>query len=265
MPAAAHRSRDLRHGIDRRHARRPDRREDERTRPRRRSARVASGTRRRSAPSAARARGAAPLSRPRSARARSRRGRDGPGWRERATIAAASTPVEAVSSMWPANSSGRPTSCRSQSTVTSSSSWSAGDVRQRIPTWLSPAMRSSASTPGSAPGRREIGEEARALPVREPRQEHESRSSRTAENGSGSSGGEDGQRRADRAGLDLRQHRELAHALEVRRDPVERERAVLAERRSLRAASRSRASERVFSICSFVSHARRACATPSSA
>ena len=97
--------------------------------------------------------------------------------RPRATTTAASTPVEAVSSMWPVNPSGRPTSCRNQSSVSSSSSCSAGDVRQRIPTWLSPAMSSSASTPGSAAGRREVGEEARALPVGEPGQEHASRSS----------------------------------------------------------------------------------------
>ena len=163
-----------------------------------------------------------------------------------------------------ANSSGRPTSCRSQSTVSSSSSWSAGDVRQRIPTWLSPAMRSSASTPGSAPGRREVGEEARALPVREPRQEHGVEVVEDGRERLGVVGRRGRQSRADRAGLDLRQDREVAHALEIRRDPVERERAVVAERAHVRSFSISR-QVRVFSTCSFVSHARRACATPNSA
>ena len=69
----------------------------------------------------------------------------------RAAITAARTPVDAVSSMCPSNSGGSPTSCRSQSQVSSSSSCNTGDVRQRIPTWLRPATRSSASTPGSDP------------------------------------------------------------------------------------------------------------------
>ena len=91
-----------------------------------------------------------------------------------------------------------------------------------------------------------------------------SRSASTAENGSGSSGGDGGKRRADLAWLDLREHRELANPLEIRRDPVDRERAVLAKRAHFRSFAISR-QERVFRICSFVSHARRACATPSSA
>ncbi len=68
----------------------------------------------------------------------------------RAAVSAVISPDEAVSSMCPWSGSGRPSSCRSQSSVTSSSSCSAGEARQRIPTWLSPAIRSSARIPGSA-------------------------------------------------------------------------------------------------------------------
>jgi len=110
------------------------------------------------------------------------------GWRERATIVAASTPVDAVSSMCPRNSSGSPTSCRSQSTVSSSSSWSAGEVRQRIPTWFRPAMRSSASTPGSEPVVAKYAKKRGLCQCVVPGRRIESRSATTFENGSGSSG-----------------------------------------------------------------------------
>ena len=59
-----------------------------------------------------------------------------------------------------------------------------------------------------------------------------------------------GQRRPNRAGLDLREHRELACALEVRRDPLERERSVLPEVAHFVSFLTSR-HERVFRICSF--------------
>ncbi len=71
-----------------------------------------------------------------------------------------------------------------------------------------------------------------------------------------------GQRPPDLTRLDLGQHRQLAHALEVRRRPLQRGRAVVAE------AHRSSFSiwghVRVFSTCSFVNQARRAWPTPSS-
>ena len=67
-----------------------------------------------------------------------------------------------------------------------------------------------------------------------------------------------GKRRADLAGLDLRQHRKVADPVEVRRDPVERERAVLAEALAHFLSFAISRQERVLRICSFVSHARRA-------
>ena len=68
----------------------------------------------------------------------------------RAAASAVIRPDDAVSSIWPCIGSGRPSSWRNQSSVTSSSSCSAGDALQRMPTWLRPAIRSSARMPGSA-------------------------------------------------------------------------------------------------------------------
>jgi len=67
----------------------------------------------------------------------------------RAAISAASVEVEAVSSMWPCQPSGSPSSCRNQSATLSSSSVEAGDARQTIATWFSAAASSSARIAGS--------------------------------------------------------------------------------------------------------------------
>ncbi len=67
----------------------------------------------------------------------------------RAAASAASVDVEAVSSMWPCQPEGRPSSCASQSRATSSSSVEAGAVRQRKPTEFRVAASSSARIPGS--------------------------------------------------------------------------------------------------------------------
>ncbi len=113
-------------------------------------------------------------------------------------------------------------------------------------------------------GRREVGEEARALPVRETGHEDavevlQDRRERLRLLGRGA-----WKRGANLSGLDLREDREVPHSLEIRRDPVDGERAVLPERAHFPSFTISRQG-RVFRICSFVSHARRACATPSSA
>ena len=44
--------------------------------------------------------------------------------------------AEAVSASWPSNSAGSPTKFASQRTIACSISFEAGEVRQRIPTWL---------------------------------------------------------------------------------------------------------------------------------
>jgi hypothetical protein len=66
----------------------------------------------------------------------------------RAAISAASVEVDAVSSMWPCQPSGRPRSWRAQSTASSSSSVAAGAARQCSATELSVAVSSSARMPG---------------------------------------------------------------------------------------------------------------------
>ena len=73
------------------------------------------------------------------------------GRRCRAAVRAARVEVDAVSSMWPWSPSGRPRSCRSQSSATSSSSVAAGEVRQSIAFTFSAAVRNSARIPGSLP------------------------------------------------------------------------------------------------------------------
>ena len=114
----------------------------------------------------------------------------------------------------------------------------------------------------------EVREVARALPVGEPR--HEDLVEVTEHRGEGLARvrGALGQRRADRAGLDAREHGALAHAVEVLREPLERgsarRRGGSSERAHRRLPAISRHG-RVLRICSFVSHARRAWATPSSA
>ncbi len=67
----------------------------------------------------------------------------------RAAMSAASVAVDAVSSMWPCQPSGSPSSCRTQSTVRSSSSVDAGEARQVIATCCIVAASSSARMPGS--------------------------------------------------------------------------------------------------------------------
>ena len=73
------------------------------------------------------------------------------GRRCRAAVNAASVDVDAVSSMWPCKPSGKPSSCRTQSTATSSSSVAAGEVRQSIAFTFSAAVKNSARIPGSLP------------------------------------------------------------------------------------------------------------------
>ncbi len=60
-----------------------------------------------------------------------------------------SVEVDAVSSMWPCQPVGSPSSSATQSSTTPSSSVEAGDVRQTIAFWLSVAARSSARIAGS--------------------------------------------------------------------------------------------------------------------
>ena len=70
------------------------------------------------------------------------------------------------------------------------------------------------------------------------------------------------QPRAQLARLDLGEDGQLAHAFEIRRDPLDRGCAVVAEAHFLSFSISFQ--DRVFRIWAFVSQARRAWATPSS-
>ena len=86
---------------------------------------------------------------------------------------------------------------------------------------------------GLGAGGREVREEARALPVRDPGHEHVVEVAENSGERLGLVRRRSGQRGPHRARLDLREHGPLAHALEVGRDPVERRGAVVAKRSSL--------------------------------
>ena len=175
----------------------------------------------------------------------------------RAAISAASVEVDAVSSMWPCQPAGRPSSCATQSQTSSSSSVEAGAVRQRKPTEFSVAASSSARIPGSAPLTAKYAKKRGCCQWVTPGRRISSRSRSTASNGSGCSGGDCRQPRADLARLDLREHRQLADALEVVGRPVDGAVPVLAERHFF---ALTFDQGRVFTTWSFVSHARRAMA-----
>ncbi len=115
-------------------------------------------------------------------------------------------------------------------------------------------------------GRRrgEVGEVARALPMRDPRHQDLVQIAQQCREGLGLVRWRGGKRGPDRPRLDARQDGILPHVLEVARDPVEGGGAVVAEGAHCRLPAIS-AQGRVFSTCSFVSQARRACPIPSSA
>ncbi len=130
------------------------------------------------------------------------------------------------------------------------------------PDLVQPRDQELGQDPRLGGGADEVGEEARALPVGQAGQEDVVEVAEDARERLSLLGRRNGQPRANLARLDLREHRQLADALEIRGDPLERGRAVF-PKRHLRSFSIS-AQERVFRICSFESHARRACEIPSS-
>ena len=236
---------DRRHGIDRARRRRPDRRDDrararevERVRPE--AERVVDGRRARleaEEPARLLDRGVRVLGADDDAR---------PGRASRAAASAAIVPVEAVSSRWPCSpGAGRAAARASRASpppapaapATCARGSRPGSARRRAARRGSPAPSrcsrsrrrsagsASASPPGGAPRR------GRAGPPRTAR--------RLRRRG--------GQPRAQLARLDLGEHRQLAHALEVRRDPVERRGAVLPQKLTC-GASRSPSHGRVFRI-----------------
>ena len=186
----------------------------------------------------------------------------------RAAISAASVDVDAVSSMWPCQPSGSPSSCRTQSTTRSSSSVDAGEARQRIATWFSVAASSSARIPGSEAVVANQAKKRGCCQFVSAGTISSSRSRRMAANGSGCSGGAAGSRALSSPGCTCARHGQLGDPLEVARRPLERRLAVtpeieVAHGRCFRSLSSCR-HVRVFATSSAVSQPRRACPTASS-
>ncbi len=184
----------------------------------------------------------------------------------RAAISAARVDVDAVSSMCPCQPSGSPSSWRTQSTVRSSSSVDAGDACQRIATWFIVAASSSARMPGSDAVIAKYAKKRGCCQFVSAGTISSSRSRNTFANGSALLRRLERQLRRQLARLHLRQHRQLADAVEIASRPVDRGVPVLAEVRHgrFRRSFSTCAHVRVFSTSSFVSHPRRACATANS-
>ena len=102
-------------------------------------------------------------------------------------------------------------------------------MRHRIPTWLSAGDEQLREDPRLGAGRREVREVPRALPVGQAGQQDVVEVAQHGRERLARLGRRLGQRGPDRTGLDAREHRELADALEVGGSPVERRRAVVAE------------------------------------
>ncbi len=141
--------------------------------------------------------------------------------------------------MWPCHSPGRPSSWPSHESVSSSSSVTAGEVRQSMPLAFIVAASSSARMPGCDAVIAEVGEEARVVPVRDARAcSTRSRSASTSANGSASSGGEAGRPARISPGSTVDITWPLADALEVVGRPVDRGVAVGPELLRIRHAGR---------------------------
>ena len=109
------------------------------------------------------------------------------------------------------------------------------------PDLVEPRREELGEHPGRRPGAGEVREVAGALPVRQPRHEHLVEVPQHGGERLPGLGRPFGERGLDRAGLDRRQHRlPLVDPFEVRREPLERGRAVVAEAGHRRAAAISR-------------------------
>ena len=121
---------------------------------------------------------------------------------------------------------GRPSSCPIHESVSSSSSVTAGDVRQSMPLAFSVAVSSSARMPGLRRRDAEVGEEARVVPVRDARHQHAVEVGEHVRERLRLLGRRRRELRADLAGRDRRHHGSLADALEIVGRPVDRGMAV---------------------------------------
>ena len=184
----------------------------------------------------------------------------------RAAISAASVEVDAVSSMCPCQPSGSPSSCRTQSTVRSSSSVDAGDACHRIATWFIVAASSSARMPGSDAVMAKYAKKRGCCQFVSAGTISSSRSWSTFANGSPCSGGDAGSFADSSPGATCASTGSSSDALEIARRPVDGRvaRPRGSPSRPLPPQLPTCAHVRVFSTSSFVSQPRRACATASS-
>src|SRR6266536_5557381 len=114
--------------------------------------------------------------------------------------------------------------------------------------------------PGLGGTDREVREETRTLPVGDAGQQNLVEVAKHVRERLRPVGRRGGKARANLTRLHLRQNRQLADALEVARSPLQCGGTVLAEGHFKRFLIWGQV--RVLSTCSFVSQARRACATP---
>ena len=144
-------------------------------------------------------------------------------------MTASRTPVDAVSSMCPTNS------VREADELAQPVDRELLELLQRgrrapeDPDLVEPGDQQLRKDARLRAGRREVREEAGALPVRDSWKENRIEILQHGRERLRLVGGGGREPRSDRPRLDLRQHRELADALEVRRDPLESERAVRSE------------------------------------
>ena len=137
----------------------------------------------------------------------------------RAAISAASVDVDAVSSMWPCQPSGRPSSCRTQSTTRSSSSVDGGRRAPDERDLVHRRREQLGEDPRLRRGDREVREEARVLPVRQRGHDQLVEVAQDVGERLGLLRRRHRQLRGQLAGLHLREHRQLADALEIAAPP----------------------------------------------
>ncbi len=147
----------------------------------------------------------------------------------RAAIRAVRVEVEAVSSMCPCQLAGRPSSWASQSRVTQLELGRGGRGAPEERHLVERGREQLGQDRRLRAARREVGEEARRLPVGDPRHQHLVEVAQDRGERLPALRRRGGQRGADLARLDLREHRALADALEVAGGPVDRRVAVLPE------------------------------------
>ena len=183
----------------------------------------------------------------------------------RAAASAVSVAIDAVSSMWPCHSAGQAEQLPEPRRRPLLELGERGPVRQRIPTWFSAIVSNSARIAGSEAVFGKYARKRGCCQCVTAGRISRSRSSSSAENGSPVLRRRLGQPLEQPPRLDLREHRKLADALEVRRRPLERGRAVAPQVDGRRFLIRSICFHvRVFTTSAFVSHARRAWPIPNS-